>query len=171
MPGCRNSARPGRGWPDVALVLRDIHQPPAPPWWPPAPGWWLLFALVAAAALVAWAWHARRARRRRAVEALFDETVARADTPARSVAAMSELLRRAARRHDPRAGRLQGAEWLALLGARLPPGDAEALDPEQAPGRLLLEGAFRTDVDPGDVEALHPIARKAYLAMMSGSKR
>jgi len=29
-----------------ALVLRDIHQPPAPGWWPPAPGWWLLAALV-----------------------------------------------------------------------------------------------------------------------------
>ncbi len=155
----------------MALVLRDIHQPPAPPWWPPAPGWWLLFAFLAAAALAAWAWHARRRRRRRAIEALFDDTVARAEGPSRSVAAMSELLRRAARRHDPRADRLQGAEWLALLAARLPPGDAGALDPGQATGRLLLEGAFRTDVEPGEVDALHPVARKAYLAMMSGGRR
>ncbi|HEU4813828.1 MAG TPA: DUF4381 family protein [Xanthomonadaceae bacterium] len=155
----------------MALVLRDIHQPPAPPWWPPAPGWWLLFALVVVVASVAWAWHARRKRRRREIEALFDDTVARADSPARAVAAMSELLRRAARRHDPRADRLQGAEWLALLGARLPPGDAEALAPGHASGRLLLEGAFRTDVGPGDVDALHPVARKVYLAMMSGGKR
>ena len=26
----------------TGIVLRDIHQPPAPSWWPPAPGWWLV---------------------------------------------------------------------------------------------------------------------------------
>src|SRR5690606_33347163 len=31
---------------EPALLLRDIHQPPAPSWWPPAPGWWLLAGIV-----------------------------------------------------------------------------------------------------------------------------
>ena len=156
----------------MALVLRDIHQPPAPPWWPPAPGWWLLFALVLAVALLAWVWHARRSRRRRQAEALFDDTVARAATPAQSVAAMSELLRRAARRHDPRADRLQGAAWLALLGDRLPPDEAAALDPARGLGRLLLEGGFRADVDDADVAELRTLARTAWLALMApGSRR
>ena len=155
----------------MALVLRDIHQPPAPPWWPPAPGWWLLFALVLAVVVFAWARHARRSRRRRQIEALFDDAVARAATPAQSVAAMSELLRRAARRHDPRADRLQGPAWLALLGERLPPDEAAALDPAQGPGRLLLEGGFRADVDDADADALRPIARTAWLALMAPGRR
>ena len=28
------------------LPLRDIHEPPAPPWWPPAPGWWIVLGIV-----------------------------------------------------------------------------------------------------------------------------
>ena len=42
---------------DPTLVLRDIHQPPAPPWWPPAPGWWMLAAFMLLA-IAAWAWFA-----------------------------------------------------------------------------------------------------------------
>lgn len=155
----------------AAVALRDIHLPPAPPWWPPAPGWWLLFAVVLTVAAAAWAWRAHRSRRRRRVEALFDTTVARAGTPSASVAAMSELLRRAARRHDPGADRLQGVAWLDALGSRLPPDEAAALDPGRAPGRLLLEGGFRADVEEADVDALQPLARKAYLSLMAPAKR
>lgn len=155
----------------MALVLRDIHQPPAPPLWPPAPGWWLLFALLLAMAVAAWAWHARRKHRRRRVEALFDAAVARAETPSQAVAAMSESLRRAARRCDPRADRLQGAEWLALLAARLPPDEAVGLDTANAAGRLLLEGGFRGDVTEVEADALRPLARKAYLALMAPGTR
>ena len=151
----------------MALVLRDIHVPPAPPWWPPAPGWWLLLAALAGLALAAWAWHAQRTRRRRAVEGLFDRSVAGAATPAGAVAAMSELLRRAARRHDPRADRLQGDAWLALLAARVPPDAAAALAPGQDTARLLLEGGFRADVTDVDAEAVRPVAREAYLALMA----
>ena len=136
----------------MALVLRDIHQPPAPPWWPPAPGWWVLFALVL-------------------VVALFDDAVSRAGTPAQAVAAMSELLRRASRRRNPDADRLLGEEWLASLRAQLPPGDAAELGTGRAAGRLLLEGGFRPDVDASDVDALRPLARSAYLALMSGRAR
>lgn len=151
----------------TALALRDIHQPPAPPLWPPAPGWWLLFAALAALAAATWAWRAHRRRRRRRIEALFDNSIARAATPSQSVAAMSELLRRAARRHDPRADRLRGAAWLEALGKRLPPDAAAALDPAHAPGRLLLEGGFRADVTGDDVATLRPLARSAYLSLMA----
>ena len=155
----------------MALVLRDIHVPPAPPFWPPAPGWWLLFASLLVVVLATWAWHARRERRRRQLEALFDGAVARASTPSQAVAAMSEALRRAARRSDPRADRMQGAEWLALLAACLPPREADAFDPASAPGRLLLEGGFRGDVTEAEADALRPLARKAYLALMAPGKR
>jgi hypothetical protein len=144
------------------LVLRDIHQPPAPGWWPPAAGWWIVFAVVALSLLLllAWSWHRRR--RRRAVVALFDGTVAMADTPAARIAAMSELLRRAARRRDPLADRLHGDAWLAFLdaGAKVPlfAGDA---------GRLLLEGGFRRDADAAAVAALQPLARARYLDWMA----
>lgn len=155
----------------MALALRDIHQPPAPPWWPPAPGWWLLFAVLLAGALAAWWWRARRKRRQRAVEALFDTAVGSAATPSQAVAAMSEALRRAARCQDPRADRLQGAEWLAWLAARLPADAAEALDPSCEAGALLLEGGFRGDVADADAESLRPLARKAYVALVADGKR
>lgn len=151
----------------AAVALRDIHQPPAPPLWPPAPGWWLLFAALVAILAAAWIRQARRSRHRRQAEALFDTTVAAADTPSRSVAAMSELLRRAARRHDPAADRLQGAAWLEAIGQRLPPDEAAALDPDHEPGRMLLEGGFRADVTDADAAALRPLARKAYLSLMA----
>jgi hypothetical protein len=146
---------------DPGLVLRDIHQPPAPGWWPPAPGWWAVGALLLAVlvVLVALAW--RRRRRRQAIARLFDQAVAAADTPAAQVAAMSELLRRAARRRDPTADRLQGEAWLAFLdaGMRRPCFDGET-------GRLLLDGAYRPAVDADAVAALQPLARARYLEWM-----
>ena len=145
-----------------ALVLRDIHQPPAPGWWPLAPGWWGVLALVVLAFLLAAAWTWRRQRRQRAVAALFDSTVASLDSPAAQVAAMSELLRRAARRRDPMADRLQGEAWLEFLdagtGRNVFAGDA---------GRLLLDGGFRPDTDAAAVAALRPLARARYLAWMA----
>lgn len=143
------------------VVLRDIHQPPAPPWWPPAPGWWLLAALVLLTlGLWAW-WYWRRRRHRRAVAALFDDTLAQAPTPAAQVAAMSELLRRAARRVDPAADRLRGEDWLRFLDAGVEP-------PRFAgePGRLLLEGGFRRDVDVAAAARLRELVRARYLDWM-----
>jgi len=168
---------------DPTLVLRDIHQPVAPPWWPPAPGWWLVAALVLLA-IVAWAWFAARRRRRaRAISAIFDQALAAADTPSAQVAAMSELLRRAARRRDPQADRLHGDAWLKFLdGADVDAGKRRGKRPaaksgaesgvaspgfSQGPGRLLLEGGFRREVDADQVAALRAIARARFLAWMA----
>ena len=96
------------------LPLRDVHPAVAPPWWPPAPGWWWVAAALLAIALgLAW-WQRSRARRAAAVCRLFDQAVDAAATPAAQVATMSELLRRAARRVDPTADRLQDEAWLYM---------------------------------------------------------
>ena len=147
---------------DPALVLRDIHQPPAPPWWPPAPGWWIVAAvLLLAAAIVSWfAW--RRHRRRFALERLFDDSVRAAPTPAAQVAAISELLRRAARRRDPRADTLQGDDWLRFLDRG---GKRALFDGED--GHLLLDGGFRPEADADAVAALLPRARARFLEWMA----
>ncbi|RYD14182.1 MAG: DUF4381 family protein [Lysobacteraceae bacterium] len=141
--------------PQDAPQLRDIHLPPDPAWWPPAPGWWLL--AIALIALLAWlvmrarrAWRIRRWRR--LLQAELDRAVAehasRPD-PARFAAAVSRLLRRAARRLDARAATLQGAQWLAFLDSRWP-GAAPATFSALA-GSALVDAPYRP---PGD-QALH----------------
>lgn len=158
---------------NTALVLRDIHQPPAPPWWPPAPGWWLLFAAVLAVVALVWWWRRRRERRRRDLFELFDRTVDAANTPSERVAAMSALLRRAARRRDADADRLQGEAWLAFLDApsRRRRGRTQRRDVafSEGPGRLLLDGGYRPDADPAQVEALRVLARNRFLQWMSAA--
>lgn len=144
----------------ATLVLRDIHQPPAPGWWPPAPGWWILFAIVLAAVAVAYWVAARRKRRQRAIVALFDDAVEQAQLPAARVAAMSELLRRAARRRDPAADRLQGEAWLQFL-------DGDSPEFSNGAGRLLLDGGYRRDVDAAQLIALEPLVRRRYLQLMA----
>lgn len=145
----------------ATLVLRDIHQPPAPPWWPPAPGWWLVAVLVIAAVAV---WALLRWRRRRRVAthaAVFDAALAAAATPSEQVAAISELLRRAARQCDPSADRLHGEAWLAFLEGE------DATHPFTAgAGRLLLDGGYRPDVDRAQLSALRPLARARFLEML-----
>lgn len=146
---------------DPTLVLRDIHPSPPPSWWPPAPGWWLVAAILLLG-LAVWTWRVRRRRSHRArVAALFDDALATAGSAPRAVAAMSELLRRAARRHEPDADRLQGEAWLALLDRDQQPPRFNT--PE---GRLLLDGAFRPELDMADVEALRRIARARFIAWM-----
>jgi LPXTG-motif cell wall-anchored protein len=147
-----------------ALVLRDIHQPPAPPWWPPAPGWWLVIAGVAMILCTA-AWFASRRRRRaRAIASLFDARLAQAQTPAEEIAAMSELLRRAARRLDPDADKLLGDDWLRFLdnGLQAPVFSTGA-------GTILRDGGYRRDVSQLEVEALRPAARTRFIDWMTAS--
>ncbi|TYT27510.1 DUF4381 family protein [Luteimonas viscosa] len=145
----------------VELPLRDVHAPVAPPWWPPAPGWWIVGAgLLVVVVALAW-WSLRRRHRRRAAERLFDEAVSSAPTLPARVAAMSELLRRAARRVDADAATRAGDDWLQLLDRGMP--NAVFTD---GPGALLRDGAFRADVDAEAVEALRMVARARFLEWM-----
>lgn len=143
------------------LALRDVHLPGAPSWWPLAPGWWLLLAALAALSLSLWWWQRRRARRKREAERVFDEALAAAATPVAQVAAISELLRRAGRRQDRAADTLDGQAWLEFLDRGSKRDDFAA-----GPGRLLLEGGYRRQVDPAQVRALRELARRRFLQWM-----
>lgn len=89
---------------------------------------------------------------------------------------MSELLRRAARRHDPAADRLHGEAWLAFLDAgsqrtnRKRIGNRKATGKHaefsQGAGRLLLEGGYRAYTDAAQVDALRTVARARFLDWM-----
>lgn len=146
------------------LPLRDVHLPPAPPWWPPAQGWWWVgAALLLSVAVLAWlAW--RRHARRRRWRLQFDRELAAADSASARVAAMSGLLRRAARRIEPGADTLRDDAWLRLLDGRK--GQAFSA----GPGRLLLEGGFRTGLAASDVAELEPLARQRFLQLMAARR-
>ena len=152
------------------LVLRDIHQPQAPSWWPPAPGWWMLaIAILVVASAIAW-WLHRRRQRAREVAAVFEQRLRVASSPVEAIAAMSELLRRAARRRDPQADRLQGEDWLRFLDAASSgvKADKQHSTPfSEGAGRLLLDGGYRRSAEKADVDALQSIARECYLALMA----
>lgn len=147
----------------AALPLRDVQLPASPGWWPPAPGWWMVIvALLAVAAAVGWWQHRRRLRQRRWQHA-FDDEVAAAEPGAARVAAIAALLRRAQRQVQPGSETLQGQEWLA----RIDP--AQALTDAQR--TLLLDGAYRPQVDAGDSDALQVWARQRFLALLQASRR
>ena len=139
------------------LPLRDVQMMAEPAWWPPALGWWLVIAaLMLAFALCFWWWQKRNKRRKQLLH-YFDAVVQQAETPSLKVAAMSELLRRAARAVRPDADRLSGEAWLKFLDE----GMASTVF-EQGAGRLIDDGAFRPVVDAIDVEALRVVARQRY---------
>lgn len=146
------------------LALRDVQEGVAPAWWPPAPGWWLVLGVVVLVAVL-FAWRtARRRRRRAAILRLFDDAVDRAGTPSQQVAAMSELLRRAARRKNASADTLEGEAWLRFLDTGL----AQPVFAAGA-GALLRDGGFRADVAAHESEALRAIARQRYLDWMQAA--
>jgi hypothetical protein len=146
------------------LPLRDIHLPPEPSWWPPAPGWWVL-AIVLLALVAFAAWHALRAwrarRRRKALLAAFDRASSLMDPLAR-VAAVSELLRRAARLRDPQAAALTGDAWLRFLD-----GDDAARAFSAGAGRALADAPFRTSLPAHEADALVALARPRFVEMVA----
>lgn len=142
------------------LPLRDVHLPAAPGWWPPAPGWWWLAAAVLLLALLFAGWRLWQARRRRRWSRWFLAQAGSGD-PAGRLAAMSALLRRAARQVQPGAERLQGEAWLEFLDG------GRGLGFRTGPGRLLLDGGFRRQVDPAAVEAVATLAHARFLELMA----
>lgn len=145
------------------LPLLDVHLPPSPSWWPPPAGWWLVLLAIALVTAVVW-YRRRRARRlREDMERLFDAGVDAADGFPARIAAMSELLRRAARRSDPNAVRLAGDAWLRFLDQGRPVQVFSA-----GAGRTLLEGGFRRDVGEQEYAALHGIVRARFVELMLG---
>lgn len=146
------------------LPLRDVHLPPPPSWWPPAPGWWWLGGALLLL-LAGWlAWYACRWRRRRRWLRWFEQACAEGAPPQR-LAAMSMLLRRAARRCRPGAELLQGEDWLRFLDG----GKGTAFS--RGPGRLLLDGGYRPRIDDAvALDAVHALARARFLALMEGRR-
>lgn len=149
----------------TSLPLRDVHLPPFPSWWPLPLGWWLVLGAVAAIVLSLWAWRAHRRRRQRRWLQVFDSTVDVAGSGTDQVAAMAELLRRAARRRQAGAELLQGQAWLEFLDA---PGSRAFSDGD---GRLLLDGGYRPALDPAAVDRLRTLARSRFLALIEGRGR
>lgn len=111
--------------PSPGPQLRDIHLPPAPPWWPPAPGWWALAVLLLTLLLAGiWWWrrHRRALRQRRQVLRELDRLARqhqRDGDGSALASALHQLLRRVARQHDARAARQRGDAWRQTL-ARVP---------------------------------------------------
>ncbi len=142
-----------------ALQLRDIHLPPAPPFWPPAPGWWIVAAVLLA--LLAWggqaAWRQLRLRRRRqrvmAVLARLESGLASDRSPA-SLAQISVLLRRLALMRFPRAkvATLTGNAWLRFLDES--GGQGRFAD---GPGRVLGSGPYQRAL-PADLDIVGLVA-------------
>lgn len=145
------------------LVLRDVHVPPAPSLWPPAPGWWIVAGAVVIALAVLWWVRDRQQRKKLAWQRLFDAACDQG-APAAQIAAMSELLRRAARRIEPQADRLQGEEWLGLLDGQ------EHKRFSEGAGRLLLEGGYRREVPADQFAQVKILARERFLELMAGRK-
>ena len=143
------------------LVLRDVHVPSAPSLWPPAPGWWLVAGAIALVAAIAWWIKRKRRRRLLAWQKLFDDACGDA-APVAQVAAISELLRRAARRVNAKADHLQSEDWLRLLDGQ------KQKDFSEGAGRLLLEGGYRREVPANEFAAVKALARMRFLELMAG---
>ena len=109
---------------DTSIILRDIHDLDAIPWWPLAPGWWWVIGLVALVCLVAgiryWirysgilpGWRGDARRQLRALKKAL-----RKDNPREVAGNLSVLLRRIAMARSDRrqAAGLSGDRWLTWL--------------------------------------------------------
>lgn len=142
----------------VNLPLRSIHATDSIPWWPLAPGWWGVIALLLAAVLLALWWRRKERERVARVHAFFDRELQGAANEAERVGRISELLRRASRRHVKDSDQLSGAAWLDALnkGLKNKPFHGQT-------GELMLDGGFRRDVDANDYAVLERAARDRFV--------
>ncbi len=140
------------------LPLRDVHLPPAPGLWPPAPGWWAVAAGILLLLAIPLFLYGRRLRQRRAWRRQFDAELHAAGEGPRRLAALSALLRRAARRQRAGNELLRGDAWLQLLDPR------GTLSPAQR--SLLLDGAYQPRVDAAQLALLERWAAARYLALL-----
>lgn len=145
------------------LPLRDVHLPPAPSLWPPAPGWWLIAAAVLLLVAIPVLLRARRLRRERAWQRQFDAELQAAGEGPLRLAALVELLRRAARESRPGSELLQGEAWLQVLDP------ASALAPAQR--HLLLQGAYQPVIDAAQLATFERWARARYVALLRERSR
>lgn len=146
------------------LVLRDVHVPAAPALWPPAPGWWVLaLALLLLGAAGLWLGRRRRLRRQE-WQAMFDAACG-SDSMAAQVASISGLLRRAARRVDAGADKLQGDAWLRFLDG------AKGRDFSEGAGRLLLDGGYRPEVGGDEFAKMRALAQARFLQLMAARNK
>lgn len=148
----------------VQLPLRDVHLPSSPSWWPPAPGWWLVCVIVIVLLMVLAGLIWRRRRRRAGWRQVFDRELAAAHGDAARLATLSSLLRRAARRVDPVADRLQGEAWLRWLDG------TGGRDFSDGVGRALLDGGFRRDPRIERIAQVEIVARRRFLELMAGRR-
>jgi len=144
--------------PETGPQLRDIHLPAEPGWWPPAPGWWILALLLLVALVLLWRMWARRrrlvhtrAQLRHELDALLQR---HPESAAARIAEISMLLRRAGKRYAPAAHTLRDDAWLRFLD-----GDDPARPFSTGAGRILVDGPYRADVAPADVDALADLVR------------
>jgi hypothetical protein len=136
-----------------SLPLRDIHLPPAAPFWPPAPGWWVLgvvlLLLLAWACTVAWRRRRLQRQRRRILDELAAlETDFTRERSSERLARISLLLRRIALARYPRervAG-LTGMAWLRFLDESGGHGRFTA-----GPGRVLAAAPYQRSI-PHDMD-------------------
>lgn len=165
--------------PTPGPVLRDIHLPPAPPWWPPAPGWWLVAVVAGVLLFFAVRWLVRKNRERlwrRQIHAELDRIAAlySAQSEGSQLAAeVSQLLRRASRLIEPAAIALRGDAWLEFLDAQLPAERAQEAPFLSGAGRALIDAPYRRAADPStaafDRAALLDLARHWLSAVLPRS--
>lgn len=151
--------------PMADLPLRDIRIPAEPSWWPPAPGWWVLSMLLVA--LLAWAvWRGRRAwlhrQRRLRIQRQLDAELTAASTPEDRLRRAAEFLRRWVLAEDASVAMLRGEAWLAYLDGKDP-----ARPFTQGAGRLLLDGPYRRQVDPANVDTVLTLVRRRLFEQRS----
>lgn len=156
--------------------LHDILAPPPAPWWPPAVGWlWLAALMLVLCVVAAWRlliqWQRNRYRREALAELrAIASVLAAPERRAAGLAALAELLKRAALSAYPRGevASLTGADWLAFLARTAPSGSLDAKT-----GAALEHAAYgiaaTTEIDAEQAHAAMLFSRRWLKAHRGGA--